>query len=282
MSNFLTRNLNYDRPVKVADDVYWVGFADPQRGLHCNPYLIVDNDTGILIDGGSRPEFSTVMMKIMQTGLAPDAVSTLIYQHYDPDLCGSIANLEDIIARPDLRVISKRENNVFIRYYGVRAKLECIDDLGRKLVLDSGRTLRFIPTPYAHAAGSFMTFDEKTGILFTSDLLGSFEAEKDRGLFKELSAECLCCERAALARQGQPCDGGVAKCPVPDILRFHREEMSSNRALRLACKQILALKPSLVAPQHGSVWHRPSDIEYLVRQLVALNDVGIDGIADTP
>ncbi len=282
MPQLLTQNLNYDRPVKLADDVYWVGFADPGRGLHCNPYLIVDGDEGVLIDGGSRPEFSIVMMKIMQTGLAPGSISTLIYGHYDPDLCGSIANLEEIIGRRDLRIVSKRENNVFIRYYGVRSKLLCIDDLGRTLKLASGRVLRFISTPYAHAPGSFMTFDEKTGILFTGDMFGSFEPEKNWQLFRELSPECHHCERTALPRPGQPCETIGAPCVIPPLLEFHREEMTSNRALRLACKRILAARPRIVAPQHGSIWHQAPDIEHIAARLAALADVGIDRVADAP
>ena len=278
MSSLLTQGLNYPRPIRVADDVYWVGFADPTRGLHCNPYLIFDGDEGVLIDGGSRPEFSTVMMKILQTGMAPGQISTLIYQHFDPDLCGSVSNLEEIIARPDLRVISKRENNVFIRYYGIRSNLECIDDLGRKLVLASGRTLRFIPTPYAHAAGSFMTYDEKTGILFTSDLLGSFEKNEKRPLFRRLQPECLQCNHAMTPPEGKCSDSGE-ECPFPQMLAFHREEMTSNRALRLACQRILEVGARIVAPQHGSIWHSSQDVECIVRRLMAMEDVGIDGVA---
>jgi hypothetical protein len=43
----------------------------------------------LVIDGGSRPDFATVMIKIMQTGIAPKQIQALVYQHYDPDLCGS-------------------------------------------------------------------------------------------------------------------------------------------------------------------------------------------------
>lgn len=280
MSNVLAQNLNYDRPIKLADDVYWVGFSDPERGLSCNPYLIIDGDEGILIDGGSRPEFSVVMMKILQTALAPGQISTLIYQHYDPDLCGSVANLEAIIDRPDLRVISKREGNVFIRYYGVHAKLLCIDDLDHKLVLASGRTLRFIPTPYAHTAGSFMTYDEKTGILFTSDLLGSFDTHSERELFREMPAECLQCTRSPVPHIRETCERIAQLCPLSSMLEFHRVEMPSNRALRLACEKIRAVQARIIAPQHGSIWHRPEDVAYLLNRLASLEDVGIDGIVD--
>jgi len=45
------------------------------------------------------------------------------YQHYDPDLCGSIPNFEGIIKRKDLKIISASENLIFIRHYSVSSRL---------------------------------------------------------------------------------------------------------------------------------------------------------------
>ena len=61
-----TNAQNHEGLVEIAEGIYWVGFYDAQSGLHCNPYLIVDHDEALVIDGGSRPDFVTVMMKIMQ------------------------------------------------------------------------------------------------------------------------------------------------------------------------------------------------------------------------
>ena len=62
---------NNESSVEIAGGIYWVGFHDTESGLHCNPYLIVDNDEAVVIDGGSRPDFATVMMNIMETGIDP-------------------------------------------------------------------------------------------------------------------------------------------------------------------------------------------------------------------
>jgi len=32
----------YERPVEIADRVFWVGFHDATSNLHCNPYLVVE------------------------------------------------------------------------------------------------------------------------------------------------------------------------------------------------------------------------------------------------
>ena len=49
-----SKNTDYENPIEIADGIFWVGFYDRQSGLHCNPYLIIDNDEALVIDGGSR------------------------------------------------------------------------------------------------------------------------------------------------------------------------------------------------------------------------------------
>ena len=266
----MSRDLNYEKEIKIVDGVYWVGFMDRESGLHCNPYLVVDGDEAVLIDGGSRPHFPIVMKKILQTGIQPSSIVALIYQHYDPDLCGSISNLEDIIDRPDLMIISNPENNMFIRHYSITSKLYATDYFHGGFKFKSGRSLRFFNTPYAHAAGSFVTLDEKTGVLFTSDLYGSYSAKWD--LFLELTADCRRC------RDFNRCPQGRSYCPLPDILRFHRMIMTSNAALRYALEEIAYIPFRMIAPQHGSVITRLEDICEVTRRLNALDRVGIDRI----
>lgn len=279
MTHIANQNLDYDRPVQLADDVYWAGFTDPAGGLQCNPYLIIDGDEAVLIDGGSRPDFPTIMMKIMQTGLAPDNISTLIYQHYDPDLCGSIPNLEDIINRGDLRILSHRANNTFIRHYAVKSKLQCIDTIGRELKLKSGRILRFFKTPYSHSAGSFITYDEKTGILFTSDILGSFsDGKMAHELFLSVPEICYSCDNKKQWDDSYDCEEIKDKCPMSSFYRFHRKVMTSNKALRHALEIIQEINPKMAAPQHGSIIHESGDFTYLLHKLMQLDDIGIDGV----
>ena len=265
-------NLDYDRPVKIAEDIYWVGFYDMESKLHCNPYLVVDGDEAVVIDSGSRPDFHTVMMKILRTGISPNNISALIYQHYDHDLCGNISNFEDIIDNDSLRIISDRRNNIFIRHYSVTSELVDLEDVGFTFEFSSGRKLEFTLTPYAHSAGSFVTFDSKTGVLFTSDLFGSYAVEWD--LFLTLSDECERC------RDYENCPHGRTFCPFPDILRFHRMIMTSEKALRLALRRIESIDCDVVAPQHGSVIVSPRDRQIIADRLMHLPGIGIDGLVE--
>ncbi|MBF0329124.1 MAG: MBL fold metallo-hydrolase [Nitrospirae bacterium] len=272
MNDIANLNLDYNRPVKIAEGVYWVGFFDKESGLHCNPYLIVDGDEAMVIDGGSRPDFPTVMMKILQTGLNPDSIKALIYQHYDPDLCGSLSNFEDIIGSKELKIISEKTNNVFIRHYYVTSDMMSIDEMGYSYKFSSGRTLRFIKTPYAHSTGSFVTLDEQTGVLFSSDLFGSYSRQWE--LFLKLEEDCRTCT------DYKTCSKGKSDCPIHDILNFHQKLMPSGLILRYAIERIAENKFTLVAPQHGSIISRKEDILLICEKLLNLEAVGIDSIIE--
>ncbi|MDX1708408.1 MAG: MBL fold metallo-hydrolase [Desulfobacterales bacterium] len=265
-------NIDLERSVEIAEGVFWVGYYDEQAGLHCNPYLIVDGDEALVIDGGSRPDFATVMMKILQTGIAPGQITGLLYQHYDPDLCGSIPNFEDIIKRDDLKIVSDSANLMFIRHYSVSTRLVPISQIGYQFAFSSGRILKFIKTPYSHSGGSFVTFDSQSKILFSSDLFGSLGLEWD--LFLHLRPECMGCLHLS------DCPTKRDICPIKDILNFHRTVMPSTKALKYALEQILEVPFTMIAPQHGSIIRDRQIMRYVFEQLINLEDVGIDGLID--
>jgi len=265
-------DIDLETSVEIADGIYWIGFFDEQAGLHCNPYLIIDNDEAVVIDGGSRPDFATVMMKILQTGIAPNQIIALLYQHYDPDLCGSIPNFEDIIKRNDLKIISDSSNLMFIRHYSVATGLLPISKINNQFRFSSGRTLQFVKTPYAHSGGSIVTFDETSGILFTSDLFGSLGLEWE--LFLKLRPECMDCVNR------KECPSKRTNCPLDDILNFHKTVMPSCKALRYSLEQILDIPFTAIAPQHGSIIDNKEIMRYVFELLASLKGVGIDGIIE--
>ena len=262
------RHLDYSDYIEIAEGVYWVGFADENAGLHCNPYLIVDGGEAVLIDGGSRDDFSTVMLKIMRTGTNPHHITRLIYQHYDPDLCGNIPHMEAIIGGSDLKIISHRENNIFIEYYSTHSPKRCIEDMDFRFRFSSGRELQFVRTPYSHSPGSFVTYDAKTKVLFSSDLFGSYDA--NWSLYSDITGPCAHCEPR------ESCSLMDKRCQMYGILDFHRRIMTSAKALHYALGEIEKLDISLIAPQHGSILDGPAAQKAVIEQLKALTSVGID------
>ncbi len=264
--------ISYNKPVMVAEGIFWTGVYEPETNLHCNSYILIENERALVIDGGSRPDFAATMMKILQTGIRPQNIAGLIYQHYDPDLCGSLSNFVDLCDNPDLKIYSKASNNLFLRHYFEKnhhKKLVDINGLNYELSLGN-RRLKFIKTPYTHAAGSFVTLDERTGTLFTSDLFGSFASKWD--LFLELSDECHQCSTYT------QCPNHREYCPIPELIDFHRHVMPCSKALSHAMGLIESLPIKTLAPQHGSIINQERDINSIISLLKNLQGVGIDSI----
>ncbi len=255
-------------PVNIAEGIYWVGYSDENRGLHCNPYLIIEGEEAVLIDGGNRDDFSTVMLKILRTGLAPSQITRLIYQHYDPDLCGSLPQLEAIINNDALRIISHSENNVFIHYYSAKTEKLDFRELGNHYEFSTGRRLEFYATPYCHHPGSFVTYDTQTKTLFSSDLFGSFDTQWT--LMLELDEACRECLNL------KKCSSNSTECSVNGIVKFHKSIMTSNRALSNTLNTIEKLDVDRIAPQHGRVISTKEDVKTIIRHLRSIENVGID------
>lgn len=262
-----------DYPIQVADGIYWVGSHDQDSRLNCNPYLVVEGNRAVLIDGGSRSDFARVMMKILQVGIDPQNIVALIYQHYDPDLCGSMANLIDLCDNPDLRILSTRANNTFLAFYIHKDRFglqESVGNYDHSFTLGN-RTLRFIATPYAHNQGSFVTHDETTGTLFSSDLFGSFYYQNE-DIFFRLDPHCYTCTKT------DNCPHGRKYCPILAVEDFHRKVMPCEKSLHHAMAQFSGLEINTIAPQHGNILVNRKDIDFLINRLGCLDRVGIDGI----
>jgi flavorubredoxin len=255
-------------PVELGDGVFWVGFYDKSSGLHSNPYLIIDRGEAVLLDGGSRPGFPIVMMKILKTGLDINNINALIYQHSDPDLCGSIPHLENMIENKDLKIVSSHDNLVTIKHYGGKSKTISLDQIDYVYRFKSGRELRFYNTPYAHCAGNFITFDTRSEILFSSTLFGTYA--KEWRLFFSFEDECLNCSN------GGGCCRDKELCPVYELKTFHKNIMPSERALRYAMEVVSKIPFKTIAPLHGSIVEDFPSIVKLVKLLSCLNNVGID------
>ncbi|MDR2570764.1 MAG: MBL fold metallo-hydrolase [Oscillospiraceae bacterium] len=266
--------LHYDDPIEIADGIYWVGFMDEKAGLHCNPYLIVDNDEAVLIDSGSRSHFSTVMLKIMRTGFNPKNITRLIYQHYDPDLCGNIPHMEAMIDNADLKIISQRENNYFICYYSAKSPVLCIKEMGMFYEFSSGRRLEFVSVPYCHAPGNFITYDTKTNVLFSSDIFGAYD--EDWTLYTQITENCINCAAANNQDEARTCGAKEGKCKTHEMIVFHKRIMPSTRALKYALAQIEKLDVSLIAPQHGSILDSAASKTAAIKQLKSISNVGFD------
>jgi flavorubredoxin len=115
-----------------------------------------------------------------------------------------------------------------------------------------------------------ITFDEKTGTLFSSDLFGSYSTQWD--LFLELKEECFSCN------DYKDCPNRNIYCPFPDIITFHKGVMPCEKSLKYAMTKIKKLDINAIAPQHGSVLTKKRDISFISEILESFKGIGIDSI----
>lgn len=228
----------YDNYVAVADGIFWLGYYDKNSDLTCNPYLLVDHDEVVLFDPGSIPHFPLVMRKIIDL-INPETISKIVVHHQDPDVCGNIAVVEELINRSDLRIVTHSKNVRFLEHLGIRSICYEVDKNDHKLTLKSGRVLEFIHTPYLHSPFAMVTYDPETKSLFSSDIFG------------------------ALTREWTLFAAGDF---LPAIGRWHQIIIPTNLLLRPCMERFERMDILRILPQHGSVLERENvwkAIEYL-------------------
>lgn len=223
-SILLSSELDFTRPVQVAPDIYWVGIYLENDPFQCHPYFINNGNDSILIDPGSMLQQEDIINKIQMACDLKD-VRYIILHHQDPDLCAAVPHLEKLINRDDLQIVTHSRMSVLIKHYGLQSSYYNIDE--NDFVLQAGnRTLKFYTTPYCHSPGAFVTYDERTKVLFSGDIFGGLEDSwhflADENYFQHIEG-------------------------------FHMAYMPSRDILNYALRKIESLDIELIAPQHGSV-----------------------------
>lgn len=238
--------VDYEGPVAIDRDIHWVGFYDQESHLHCNPYLLIDRHQAVLFDPGSIPHFPIVMRKVMDL-VDPADISHIVVHHQDPDVCGNLVVVEDVINRSDLQIVAHSNTIRLIRHLGLRSEFYATDQNQDRLQLESGRELQFLFTPYLHSPGAIATYDTKSQSLFSSDIFAAIS--KDWSLFAE----------------------GDFLSPMDP---FHQAYMPSNRILAHCMRRFEKMDIRQVLPQHGSVLEG-DQIQQAIDHLKAL-PCGID------
>ncbi|HAH60800.1 MAG TPA: hypothetical protein DCL73_01735, partial [Treponema sp.] len=222
-------------PVQIAQGIYLVGKNDKEQKLKCNPYLIIENDEAVLIDPGSVLDFAEVFKNVCSI-ISPDKITLIIAQHQDPDLCGSIPLFYG--RGVNAPVALHWRTSVIIRHYGIENSLYIVNENKWIWKFRSGRTLRFLPAPYCHFAGSIMTYDEESRTVFSGDLFGSL-----------VYSEHVYADETY--RNGMDA--------------FHEHYMPSHAVLMPVMDLLLELQIDRIAPQHGCIIK--DNVESFIKEL---------------
>ncbi len=220
--------MDVDRPIEVADDIWWVGRRLPDDSFQCHAYLIRDGDDSVLLDPGSPLTIDDTLAKVEQL-VDLSSLHYLVCHHPDPDIAASLPILSERLSRPDVVVVTEWRARALLKHYGHRFDYWLVEENDWRLELGSGRTLEFQLTPYLHFPGAFMSYDMPTRTLFSSDLFGGFVPDSDVLVADDVDY-------------------------VLDNARpFHQHYMPSAPLLRAGLGRVRQRWPevALVAPQHG-------------------------------
>lgn len=211
------------RTAEIAAGIYWVGGCAQDGGLHCNPYLIIEGNEGVLIDPGSVLDFEDVYENVCSL-IALEKIKYVILQHQDPDLCSAVPLFEK--AGATFEIVTHWRTQTLVKYYGIQSNYYIINENNFLLKLKSGRTLGFVLTPYLHFPGAFTSYDYQTKTLFSSDLFGAFSYEWSLYAGEDY---------------------------LEKMKTFHEHYMPSNSILRPVMEMFLGMDIAMIVPQHGSI-----------------------------
>lgn len=200
------------------------GGSESSQEMECHPYLLIDDQDAVLFDPGSVLDYRDVTENIKRIIGSLDRITLIVVHHQDPDLCGSLPLLrKEGVSAP---IALHRRTKSMVRYYGVGGAFYVVNENRWLYRLRSGRIIRFLPAPYLHFAGSFMSFDPTSGTLFSGDLFGAMT--RDPGLF--------------------------AGPRYYDAMKtFHEHYMPSHEILGPVMSGLLEQPVRLIAPQHGRI-----------------------------
>jgi flavorubredoxin len=221
----MSKKNNTSEAIELAPNIYWVGMHLKDDPFQCHPYFIENGNESILIDPGSMLEFDETVRKVKSIADIK-SIKYIILHHQDPDLAAAVPEIEKLIDRDDLLIVTHSRMTVLIKHYLVTSKYYEIDKHDNQLITSGGFQLDFYTTPYCHSPGAFVSYEPKSKILFSGDIFGGIEESWD------FYADETYFEKAK---------------------QFHQEYMPSKDIFNYALGKIENLDITLIAPQHGSI-----------------------------
>ncbi len=231
--------------------VYWLGIeeSEDEKGILTNQYIVIDGNEGALIEPGGFFVFSRVLKNVSSL-IPPTQLKYLMYSHQDPDVVAGV-NLWFEYAPLAKVAISE----LWVRFIPHLAVMSAgrtigIPDKGMEFKLGNSK-IRAIPAHYLHSPGNFAFYDEKSGILFSTDIGAAAFSKNEWYLFVDDFND-----------------------HATRMEAFHKRYMSSTKALRAWVRTVKKINPKVIAPQHGAIF-TDENVRKFLDWLEGL-EVGID------
>ncbi|APJ04002.1 MBL fold metallo-hydrolase [Silvanigrella aquatica] len=210
----------------------WVMFGrDPQKKssvIDTNEYAIIVNNEAILLDPGGIEVFPAVLTSMSEI-IDIKSIKIYLCSHQDPDIMSSLPLWLGLT--PQAKVYMSWLWSGFIAHFGGEyvKNFVLLEDEGQSIEFNQKR-FEFIPAHYCHSSGNFHFFDPQSRIFFTGDM------------------------GAALVPVDYPTVVEDFKEHVRYMEKFHQRWMPSNEAKNRWVNRVRRLNPTMLCPQHGSIF----------------------------
>ncbi|MFT7003703.1 MAG: flavorubredoxin [Sulfurimonas sp.] len=205
--------------------------------LSVNQYLIVDNDSAILLDPGSEVIFNE-LYEAVSKHIKIENIKFIFLSHQDPDVSGSIAQWA---ASTNAKFIMSSLWTRFMSHYGFMdmARVMALSEHGAKLKFGEDY-LKFISAHFLHSPGNFSLYDSKSKIIFSGDIGATIvNAPTDYKHVKDFELH------------------------IDFIHAFHKRYMGSNKVCRAWVSKVKKLDVDIIAPQHGLIFENEKATQFL-------------------
>jgi len=237
------------KALRVTDRVYWVGAIDwnvrnfhgylTQRGSTYNAYLVLA-DKVTLVDTVKAPFFDEMMARIASV-VDPQKIEVIISNHAEMDHSGSLPRTIQAL-KPTAVYASKSGVNALEAHFHTDGKITSVAD-GQQLDLGD-ETVTFAETKMCHWPDSMVSYLHKDQLLFSQDGFGMHLATA------ELFADEV----------------------TPSVLQYEARKYYANILLPLSKFVIrmldkletLNLPLQILAPDHGPIYRRQEDIQWIL------------------
>ena len=234
---------------EITEDLYWVGGNDRRlalfenihpipRGVSYNSYLLLDEKT-VLFD---TVDWSVCRQFIENVqGLIEDrSLDYMVINHVEPD---HAACIEEIILRyPDVKIVCTEKASMFMRQFGFHTDDKVIEVKEGDTMSFGKHEVMFVAAPMVHWPEAMVTYDTKSGVLFSADAFGTFGA-LDGKLFND--------------------EVNFDRDWIDDARRYYTNIVGKyGPHVQALLKKASSIDIKTICPLHGPVWR--NDFGYLL------------------
>ncbi|MDB9373864.1 diflavin flavoprotein [Nodularia sphaerocarpa] len=139
-----------------------------RNGTTYNSFLIAGEKTA-LVDTSHR-KFEELYLEIVAGLIDRNKIDYLIISHTEPDHSGLVKDILQLA--PEITVVGSKVAIQFLENMVHQPFKSLVVKSGERLELGNGHNLEFISAPNLHWPDTILTYDHKTGILYTCDVFG--------------------------------------------------------------------------------------------------------------